>query len=179
MAWFRYFDAEAGRWCSPDPLGFWGGKNLQAFGPNATAKFDPYGLSCPQGRLQDATDAAYAKLLGDMGALRERLHPAEREAIRNADGPWLARMFFGSALEREMAQKLKGDVDLEHNTGAGPDFVDPKTGEIYDVTTDNPRTMRTHERRHDNNPHLYPTVPNLITYPSLDNDEAVNIWKNI
>jgi len=88
-------------------------------------------------------------------------------------------MLFGSALEREVALKLKGDVDLEHNTGAGPDFVNPKTGEIYDVTTDNPRTMRTHERRHDNKPHLYPTVPNLVTYPSLDNDDAVNIWNNL
>ena len=43
---FRYFDAEAGRWCSPDPLGFWGGKNLQAFDGSPSSDTDPLGLAC-------------------------------------------------------------------------------------------------------------------------------------
>ncbi|WP_437317248.1 PAAR-like domain-containing protein [Sorangium sp. So ce385] len=45
---FRYFDAETGRWCSPDPLGVLGGANLFAFGGASTTTVDPLGLaSCP------------------------------------------------------------------------------------------------------------------------------------
>jgi len=43
---FRYFDAEAGRWCSPDPLGITGGWNLGAFDDAPSAGVDPYGLAC-------------------------------------------------------------------------------------------------------------------------------------
>ncbi|WP_437938003.1 PAAR-like domain-containing protein [Sorangium sp. So ce341] len=42
---FRYFDAEVGRWCSPDPLGVWGGNNLLAFDGSPTLATDPLGLS--------------------------------------------------------------------------------------------------------------------------------------
>jgi RHS repeat-associated protein len=42
---FRYFDAEVGRWLSPDPLGFMGGRNLFAFSGSPTASADPLGLA--------------------------------------------------------------------------------------------------------------------------------------
>lgn len=43
---FRYFDAEVGRWCSPDPLGIIGGRNAAAFDESPTTAIDPMGLSC-------------------------------------------------------------------------------------------------------------------------------------
>ncbi|WP_437307161.1 DUF6531 domain-containing protein [Sorangium sp. So ce388] len=42
---FRYFDAEVGRWCSPDLLGFAGGPNLFAFNGSPTDTVDPFGLT--------------------------------------------------------------------------------------------------------------------------------------
>lgn len=41
---FRYFDAEAGRWCSPDPLGITGGPNPGAFDASPTTNIDVFGL---------------------------------------------------------------------------------------------------------------------------------------
>jgi len=43
---FRYFDAETGRWCSPDPLGIVGGTNLHGFGAAPTTTVDCLGLAC-------------------------------------------------------------------------------------------------------------------------------------
>jgi RHS repeat-associated protein len=42
---FRYWDAETGRWASPDPLGFWGGRNLGGFNGAPTTSVDPFGLA--------------------------------------------------------------------------------------------------------------------------------------
>jgi len=44
---FRYFDAEAGRWCSPDPLGMLGGANQQGLDGAPNVVVDPLGLACP------------------------------------------------------------------------------------------------------------------------------------
>jgi len=46
---FRYFDAEAGRWCSPDPLGIAGGINLAGFDGAPSIIVDPLGL-CPKSK---------------------------------------------------------------------------------------------------------------------------------
>ncbi|MFS8066469.1 MAG: HNH/endonuclease VII fold putative polymorphic toxin, partial [Byssovorax sp.] len=43
---FRYFDPDVGRWCSPDPLGLAGGRNLFAFNGSPTLVVDPLGLAC-------------------------------------------------------------------------------------------------------------------------------------
>jgi RHS repeat-associated protein len=43
---FRYFDAQNGRWMSPDPLGIQGGCNLFAFNGSPTDDVDPFGLAC-------------------------------------------------------------------------------------------------------------------------------------
>jgi RHS repeat-associated protein len=43
---FRYFEADTGRWLSPDPLGFLGGHNLLGFGGCPTLVTDPLGLVC-------------------------------------------------------------------------------------------------------------------------------------
>ena len=43
---FRYFDADVGRWCSPDPLGILGGRNVFGFDGSPTVSVDVLGLSC-------------------------------------------------------------------------------------------------------------------------------------
>jgi RHS repeat-associated protein len=55
---FRYYEPEAGRYVSPDPIGLLGGVNSYAYGPNALGWFDPLGLSkkckkcpCPPGTM--------------------------------------------------------------------------------------------------------------------------------
>ncbi|HHN74823.1 MAG TPA: hypothetical protein ENK10_06290, partial [Acidobacteria bacterium] len=45
---FRYFDAEAGRWCSPDPLGIRADTNLAGFGGAPTLVVDVFGLCAIQ-----------------------------------------------------------------------------------------------------------------------------------
>ncbi len=40
----RYFDPTVGRWCSPDPLGIWGGNNAFAFDGSPVRVTDPLGL---------------------------------------------------------------------------------------------------------------------------------------
>jgi RHS repeat-associated protein len=60
LAWtmFRIFDAETGRWLSPDPLGIRGGFNLFAFDGAPTVLVDPWGLNTGHPHpLADATDA--------------------------------------------------------------------------------------------------------------------------
>ncbi|KYF63144.1 hypothetical protein BE04_11705 [Sorangium cellulosum] len=42
---YRYFDPEVARWCSPDPLGIYGGNDLYGFGGAPTWSVDPFGLS--------------------------------------------------------------------------------------------------------------------------------------
>ena len=42
---YRYFDPEVGRWCSPDPLGIAGGRDLFAFDGSPTTGMDPLGLT--------------------------------------------------------------------------------------------------------------------------------------
>jgi RHS repeat-associated protein len=59
---FRYFDAEVGRWCSPDPLGIWGGNNLFAFDGAPTIVADPLGL---QSDLPPLAQVPYVASYGD------------------------------------------------------------------------------------------------------------------
>lgn len=42
---FRYFDPAIGRWCSPDPLGYWGSDDLFGFDGSPTHEVDPLGLT--------------------------------------------------------------------------------------------------------------------------------------
>ncbi|SUA35712.1 Cell wall-associated polypeptide CWBP200 [Neisseria zoodegmatis] len=43
---FRYYEAETGRFTNQDPIGLVGGENLYFFAPNAQSWLDPWGLSC-------------------------------------------------------------------------------------------------------------------------------------
>ncbi len=43
---FRYYDADIGRFISPDPIGLWGGINLHSYAPNPLSWIDPWGWHC-------------------------------------------------------------------------------------------------------------------------------------
>jgi len=43
---FRYYDADIGRFISPDPIGLEGGINLGSYSPNPIGWIDPLGLLC-------------------------------------------------------------------------------------------------------------------------------------
>ncbi|WP_437957717.1 RHS repeat-associated core domain-containing protein [Sorangium sp. So ce119] len=45
---YRYYDPEIGRYISPDPIGYFGGLNLFAYGPNPIGWPDPLGLVIAQ-----------------------------------------------------------------------------------------------------------------------------------
>lgn len=87
---FRYFDAETGRWCSPDPLGIVGGNNLSSFDGAPNSVVDPLGLACSEWTPKEP--------LWSKGKLREHFdkHGAE---VGASNKPEYSRMAsdFGSA----------------------------------------------------------------------------------
>jgi RHS repeat-associated protein len=64
----RQYDSQAGRWLSPDPIGFKGGNNLYGYALNQPIWYnDPMGLTCSPGRqqcLDDCTLGGTACALG-------------------------------------------------------------------------------------------------------------------
>ncbi len=73
---FRYFDPDVGRWCSPDPLGLAGGRNLFAFNGSPTLVVDPLGLVCKS--------EAYAQAKRDLGIPRSQ-SPDRHERVPMTD----------------------------------------------------------------------------------------------
>ncbi|WP_437724681.1 PAAR-like domain-containing protein [Sorangium sp. So ce861] len=69
---FRYFDSEVGRWCSPDPLGLAGGRNLYSYAPNALGWIDPLGLKCEV--FVRFVSEAEANAIRSAGGLVPRMH---------------------------------------------------------------------------------------------------------
>ncbi|HTN89772.1 MAG TPA: polymorphic toxin type 47 domain-containing protein [Sorangium sp.] len=80
---FRYFDAEAGRWCSPDPLGILGGLGLFRLDGSPTSSLDPLGLSS---RTPDAWELNPAKDL-DWRGQGKTINEALAEAFRRTGVP--------------------------------------------------------------------------------------------
>jgi RHS repeat-associated protein len=59
---FRYFDADVGRWCSPDPLGLLGGRNLCQFNGSPAVEVDPLGLAaCIGTKISDQKQFRHVK----------------------------------------------------------------------------------------------------------------------
>ncbi|MFO0590462.1 MAG: DUF6531 domain-containing protein [Polyangiaceae bacterium] len=71
---FRYFDAEFGRWVSPDPLGYFGGANSLAFEAAPTWLVDPLGLACevPHGFKDEEQFRQFGAIIeGDLNGLSD------------------------------------------------------------------------------------------------------------
>jgi RHS repeat-associated protein len=85
---FRYFDADVGRWCSPDPLGINGGSNTFAFEGSPTEIVDPLGLSgCGDTRRVLTSMSAGPPFDPDTFAkLQKRLTEEGVEVITGAEG---------------------------------------------------------------------------------------------
>ena len=66
---FRFYDPEVGRYISPDPIGYWGGFNLFAYGPNPIGWQDLYGLDI-------------AELTGAPGSFRDFAHGGDAAIMR-------------------------------------------------------------------------------------------------
>ena len=95
---FRYYDADIGRFISPDPIGLEGGMNLGSYSPNPISWIDPWGWACAQANQQQGNagrDALAARLrnskrfevLGTEIKIRTPGHttPTGRTGSRNAD----------------------------------------------------------------------------------------------
>lgn len=67
MTRFRYFDADAARWLSPDPLGFDGGNNAFAFEAAPTRGTDALGLHIAIGAITDPETGVTTPVLQDNG----------------------------------------------------------------------------------------------------------------
>lgn len=118
---YRYFDAETGRWCSPDPLGIEGGANAFAFDGSPVNDRDPLGL-CTEKGWSSRGNAGDASSNAQRARLREHLRQEEK---------------YGAAGFKELENgriRYYGDIDPATNPGemAGRRVVrewDPKTGQ--------------------------------------------------
>lgn len=95
---FRYFDAEVGRWCSPDPLGLLGGENLYQYNGSPTIDIDPLGLAC----------RAAWKGIGATGKLGEK-------ALKKLGGQ--SQVFFPTALGSRFVDRLHKSIARESKVG--------------------------------------------------------------
>jgi RHS repeat-associated protein len=85
---FRYFDPEVGRWLSPDPLGFAGGRNLFAFDGSPTVRVDPLGLCGEGGEVwndKNGVDFAKSKYLYPAGEGQKAIVTIEYTGSRRGD----------------------------------------------------------------------------------------------
>ena len=98
---FRYYDADIGRFISPDPIGLEGGINLGSYSPNPVSWIDPWGWAC--GKTGDGRAGKQARLrelandpkLGraDRGWIKQdinSINQGKRTNIRNPPGKDLA-----------------------------------------------------------------------------------------
>ena len=56
---FRFYDADIGRFISPDPIGLSGGLNLGSYSPNPISWIDPWGWACGHGNAKTGTKAQH------------------------------------------------------------------------------------------------------------------------
>ena len=81
---FRYYDADIGRFISPDPIGLEGGINLGSYSPNPISWIDPWGWACIQQKIdgtrrENRVGAKLRAIFGKDNVLKER-------ALRDAKG---------------------------------------------------------------------------------------------
>ncbi len=98
---FRYYDADIGRFISPDPIGLWGDTNLHAYSPNPIIWIDPWGWSCSSNAKE---------LRGNMAREGRVVQPGEAAghivASGGAKGRWAP-----AAKSRALLEKYKIGVN--------------------------------------------------------------------
>lgn len=150
---FRYYDADAGRYISPDPLGVRGGSNPSAYVENPLASSDPLGLACIKeiaSRIQSiTTDVAKRFDAGDNLIKLTRGQQAALDRLGDA-GEWLTPVFRGERIDFYVKQSVKaddffkdliktGELRLPTTGALRPDFVHTLDGitKWLDITTIN------------------------------------------
>ncbi|KYG08217.1 hypothetical protein BE21_24965 [Sorangium cellulosum] len=85
---YRYFDAETGRWCSPDPLGLQGGNNLFGFDGSPIGDIDPLGLASKRDAERLLDDSEGRRFGNNEGHARVHVpSPGQDPAVHAASRP--------------------------------------------------------------------------------------------
>ena len=147
---FRYYDADIGRFISPDPIGLSGGLNLHQYAPNPISWIDPWGWACIPNKVSGSAREARVggKLDGKFGkpnVLRERyLRDANGKIVRDPKTGEARRVDFvvkgkdGKGTSVEVTSKTADKRDQINKEGriraAGGTYVrDPKTKKLIEV----------------------------------------------
>lgn len=123
-----------------------------------------------QRQLSILTNQLRDEMVNDFDKLIVELSPAQVDAI--VEDPWRMRLFFGSALETRVAQKVDDivqndtgsilkDLTWTGRTNAPQDFYDPD-GFGFDITGGSIRSILSHQNR--------PEVDVVISYESIPGD---------
>ena len=116
---FRYYDPEAGRYISPDPIGLLGGLNLYGYVHDPLGWIDPLGLNC--GRQGERMARRYLKGEGltFVGSIQNRSNHGIDAIARDARGQ--LHVFEVKTTEGLRAPTLKGD-----QTRGAQDFAESR-----------------------------------------------------
>ena len=170
---FRYYDPEAGRYVSQDPIRVLGGISLYTYVKNPLASADPYGLrSCEaesltqQRELTRLAQNARNDMVNDFDKLLSELTPGQIDAI--VESPWRMQLFFGTALETRVARDVQAlqsqtssifaGMQWTGRTNAPQDFIN-RNGVGFDITGNSMTSILSHQARNG--------VDIVVTYDSI------------
>lgn len=160
---FRWFDADHGRWLSPDPLGYVGGQNLLAWDGSPLDGVDPLGLCKAVADAEKALMEAQVKLAMEQikanpKLAKDLMSKGSYQHLKNGTKDRLYNASFGKAVERQVRDNIRNDPQLNpmiDHTGQtrGPngqfvpsnDFESNVSGKAYDVTTN--KDVGAHQQR--------------------------------
>ncbi|MCF4998995.1 RHS repeat protein, partial [Pseudomonas syringae] len=96
----RYYDPEAGRYLTPDPVKLAGGLNQYQYTPNPTGWVDPLGLACSPCPGDASADGPYSKIV-----------PGGGLAAHEAQGGHLIAKHVGRT-DAQLAQRLRNEPNI-------------------------------------------------------------------
>ena len=147
---FRYYDADIGRFISPDPIGLEGGINLGSYSPNPISWIDPWGWACIPNKISGTAREARVggkleAVFGKPNVLRERyLRDANGKIVRDPKTGEARRVDFvvkgadgkGKAVEvtsKTADKSAQLDKEARIRAAGGKYVRDPKTKQLIEV----------------------------------------------